>query len=215
MSKPDFADSLIFGKIDKFICGSLLSFFMSDVILLWDSPLLFEKLFVEYGLECSRALSTSLCTPYLPACKVLILPTGFANNQYTKTGAGLERGKHSLEKFVTKGGTLLVFSPLVPEYEYEWLPFSLKYVMEENLCTPQSVGEHDAQKLVENIVPPVGCDGYFTETDADVVLKDDRDRPIMVVKEIGEGLIVATTIHELPAVGFFECRVACTKKVKI
>lgn len=187
---------------------------MSDVILLWDCPLLFEKLFVEYGLECSRALSTSLGTPYLPACKILVLPTGFANKQYTKTGTGLQRGKRSLEKFVAKGGTLLIFSPLVPEYEYEWLPFFLKYVMEENPCTPQPVGEHDAQKLVENIVPPAGCDGYFSETDADIVLKDDRGRPIMVVKEIGEGMIVATTIHELPAAGFFECRVACTKKVK-
>jgi hypothetical protein len=187
---------------------------MSDVILLWDCPLLFEKLFVEYGLECSRALSTSLGTPYLPACKVLLLPTGFANTQYTKTGIGLERGKRSLEKFVTKGGTLLVFSPLVPEYGYEWLPFSLKYVMEENPCTPQPVGEHDAQKLVGDIAPPVGCDGYFTETDADVVLEDDKGRPIMVVKDSGEGMIVATTIHELPAAAFFECRVSCTKKVK-
>jgi hypothetical protein len=188
---------------------------MSDVILLWDCPLLFEKLFVEYGLECNRALSTSLGTPYLPACKVLVLPTGFANKQYTKTGIGLERGKDCLENFVTKGGTLLVFSPLVPEYDYEWLPFSLKYIMEENPCTPHPVGEHEAQKLVENIVPPLGCDGYFAETDANVVLKDDKGRLIMVVKEIGEGMIVATTIHELPAAGFFECRVSCTKKVKI
>jgi len=189
-------------------------FFMSDVILLWDGPLLFEKLFVEYGLECTRVLSTSLGTPYFPACKVLILPTGFANKQYTKTGAGLVRGKQSLEKFVKKGGTLLIFSPLVPEYEYEWLSFSLKYVMEENPCTPQPVGSHDAQKLVENIVLPAGCDGYFSETDADVVLQDDKGRPIMVVKEIGEGLIVATTIHEFPAAEFFKCRVSCTKKVK-
>lgn len=189
---------------------------MSDVILLWDCPLLFEKLFTEYGLECSRALSTSLGTPYLPACKVLVLPTGFADKQYTKTGVGLERGKRSLENFVAKGGTLLVFSPLVPEYEYEWLPFSLKYVKEENPCTPQPVGEHDAQKLVKNIIPPVGCDGYFTETDADIVLKDHKGRPIMVVKEIGGGMVVATTIHELPAAEFFACRVACTtKKVKV
>ncbi|MDQ1252136.1 MAG: hypothetical protein QG646_1251 [Euryarchaeota archaeon] len=189
---------------------------MSDVILLWDSPLLFEKLFVEYGLECSRAVSTSLGTPYLPACKVLILPTGFANKQYTKTGVGLERSKYSLEKFVTKGGTLLIFSPLVPEYDYEWLPFTLKYVMEENPCSPHPEGTHDAQKLVQNITPPLGCDGYFAETDADVVLKDDNGRPIMVAKEIGDGIIVATTIHELPAADFFECRVACTmKKVKV
>jgi hypothetical protein len=200
---------------DKFICGSSLSLFMSDVILLWDCPLLFEKLFVEYGLECSRALSTSLGTPYLPACKVLVLPTGFANKQYTKTGVGLERAKRSLEKFVAKGGTLLVFSPLVPEYEYEWLPFPLKYVMEENPCTPRPVGEHEAQKLVENVIPPAGCDGYFLDTDAQVVLEDDSGRPIMVVKEIGEGMVVATTIHELPAAGFFECRTACTGKVKI
>jgi hypothetical protein len=201
--------------MDKFICGSSLSFFMSDIILLWDCPLLFEKLFVEYGLECSRALSTSLGTPYLPACKILLLPTGFANKQYTKTGVGLERAQSSLEKFVTKGGTLLVFSPLVPEYEYEWLPFTLKYEMGENPCTPRPVGEHEAQKLIENIIPPVGCDGYFSETDAQVVLEDNRGRPIMVVKKLGEGIVVATTIHELPAAGFFECRTACTGKVKI
>ncbi len=187
---------------------------MNDVILLWDSPLLFEKLFLEYGLDCSRALSTFLGTPYLPVCKFLILPTGFANKQYTKIGIGLEHSKHFLEKFVTKGGTLLVFSPLIPEYEYEWLPFSLKYVIEENSCTPQPLGEHSAQKLVKNIVLPLGCDGYFAETDADVVLKDNIGRPIMVVKEIGDGMIVATTIHELPSAEFFECRCACTKKGK-
>ena len=55
----------------------------------------------------------------------------------------------------------------------------------------------------------MGCDGYFSETDANVVLEDERGRPIMVVKGIGEGMIVATTIHELPAAGFFECRAAC------
>lgn len=200
--------------MDKFLSESSVSFFMSDVILLWDSPLLFEKLFLEYGLECTRAVSTSVGTPYLPACKILILPTGFANKQYTKTGVGLERSKNSLEKFVSKGGTLLIFSPLVPEYEYEWLPFTLKYVMEDNPCTPKIIAEHEAQKLIQNITPPIGCDGYFAETDAEVILKDDKDRPIMVVKEIGDGMIIATTIHEFPAAQFFECRTACTKKVK-
>jgi len=188
---------------------------MSDVILLWDSPLLFEKLFLEYGLECTRAVSSSVGTPYLPACKILILPTGFANKQYTKTGVGLERSKNSLEKFVSKGGTLLIFSPLVPKYEYEWLPFTLEYVMEDNQCIPERVGEHEAQKLIENIIPPVGCDGYFSKTDAEIALKDDKNRAIMVVKEIGDGMIVATTIHEFPAAQFFECRTACTKKVKV
>jgi hypothetical protein len=188
---------------------------MSDVILLWYCPLLFEKLFMEYGLECNRVLSTSLGSPFLPACKIIVLPTGFANKQYTKTGVGLARSKSTLGKFVAKGGTILIFSPLVPEYEYEWLPFSLKYVMEENPCEPQYVGEHIAQKLVKTRIIPVGCDGYFTETDANVVLKDEKGRSIMVAKEIGDGMVVATTIHELPAAEFFECRVACTKKVKI
>jgi hypothetical protein len=188
---------------------------MSDIILLWDCPLLFEKLFLEYGLECTRVLSTSLGTPYLPACKMLIIPTGFANLKYTKTGAGLEHNRDPLKKFVEKGGVLLAYGPLVPEYHYEWLSFSLKYVMEENPCTPHPVGKHDAQKLVEGIELPVGCDGYFSESDAIVVLEDDRKRPIMVVKKIGDGMVVATTVHELPARNFFECRTACTRKIKI
>lgn len=188
---------------------------MSDVILLWDTPLLFEKLFLEYGLECTRTHSGSLGTPYLPACKILVVPTGFANRQYTKIGSGIESSGTRLERFVEKGGNLLVFSPLVPEYDYEWLPFTLKYVMEENPCTPRPVGEHDAQKLVEGVHPPVGCDGYFAETDADVVLEDDKGRPIMVAKEIGKGLVVATTVHELPAEAFFKCRVCGACKVKV
>lgn len=188
---------------------------MSDVILLWDSPLLFEKLFLEYGLECTRALSASIGTPYLPPCKILIVPTGFANKNYTKIGSGIERNERAFKRFVEKGGVLLVFSPLVPEYNYEWLPFNLKYEMEENPCTLQKVGEHEAQKLVEGVLPPVGCDGYFSETDANVVLEDGKGRAVMAVKEIGEGLIVATTVHELPAAEFFKCRAGETRKVKI
>ncbi|MDD3041363.1 MAG: hypothetical protein PHV51_04160 [Methanosarcinaceae archaeon] len=188
---------------------------MSDVILLWDSPLLFEKLFLEYGLECTRVLSTSIGTPYLPPCKIIIIPTGFGNENYTKTGPGIERNKRAFGRFVEKGGVLLVFSPLVPEYDYEWLPFKLKYVMEENSCTPRQVGEHEAQKLVEGVLPPVGCDGYFSETGAEVVLEDEKGRPVMVVREAGEGLVVATTIHELPANEFFKCRVCGARKVKI
>lgn len=188
---------------------------MSDIILLWDCPLLFEKLFLEYGLECTRVLSTALGTPYLPACKTLIIPTGFANLKYTKTGVGLEHKKTIFKKFVENGGVLLVYGPLVPEYNYKWLPFSLKYVMEENSCTPFPIGKNDAQKLVEGLEPPVGCDGYFSKAEASTVLEDDKKRPIIIVKKIGDGMVVATTVHELPSKEFFECSASCARKVKI
>ncbi|MDD2439771.1 MAG: hypothetical protein PHD41_06120 [Methanosarcinaceae archaeon] len=188
---------------------------MTDVILLWDSPLLFEKLFLEYGLECTRALSASIGTPYLPPCKVLIVPTGFGNENYTKIRAGIERNKKAFERFVEKGGILLVFSPLVPEYNYEWLPFKLKYELEENSCTPVPVGEHEAQKLVEGSHPPLGFDGYFSESEAKVVLEDEKGRAVMVVWEAGKGLVVASTVHELPAKEFFKCKVCGARKVKI
>ena len=180
--------------------------YMTDVMLIWDTPLLFEKLFVDNDLKCQRILSHAVGTPFLPSCKCIIIPTGFANPDYTKIVAGIERNGRAFEKFVKNGGILVVFGPMVPEYHYDWLPMELMYVQEHGLTLVKKVDEHGAQSIIPdaNIDTQVECDGYFSETDADadVVLNNSDGKPVMVAKNVGDGIVVATTIHEFPSADF-------------
>ena len=178
--------------------------YMTDVMLIWDTPLLFEKLFLDNDLKCQRILSHAVGTPFLPSCKCIIIPTGFANPDYTKIVAGIERNGRAFEKFVKNGGILVVFGPMVPEYHYDWLPMELMYVQEHGLTLVKKVDEHGAQSIIPdaNIDTQVECDGYFSKTDADVLLNNSDGKPVMVAKNIGDGIVVATTIHEFPSADF-------------
>ena len=208
---------------------------MTDVMLIWDTPLLFEKLFVDNDLKCQRILSQAVGTPFLPSCKCIIIPTGFANTEYTKIITGIERNGRAFEKFVKNGGILVVFGPMVPKYHYDWLPMKLTYVQEHGLSTLQKIGEHSCQSIIADIDAPVECDGYFLETatnnvnndafddvdtdanddtatnndtgsniDAgiDILLNNSEGKPVMVSKNVGHGIVIATTIHEFPSAGF-------------
>ncbi len=177
---------------------------MTDVMLIWDTPLLFEKLFLDNDLKCQRILSNAVGTPFLPPCKCIIIPTGFANPDYTKIVAGIERNGRAFEKFVKNGGILVVFGPMVSEYHYDWLPMKLTYVQEHGSTRVQKVDEHGAQSIISDvdIDTPIECDGYFSGTDADVLLNNSDGKPIMVAKDIGDGMVIATTIHEFPSADF-------------
>lgn len=176
--------------------------YMTDVMLIWDTPLLFEKLFLDNDLKCQRILSHAVGTPFLPSCKCIIIPTGFANPEYTKIAAGIERNGRAFEKFVKNGGILVVFGPMVPEYHYDWLPVELTYVQEHGSTLAQKVGEHGAQCIITDADTPVECDGYFSKTDTDVLLNNSDGKPVMVAKNVGDGIVVATTIHEFPSADF-------------
>ena len=188
---------------------------MTDVMLVWDAPLLFEKLFNECGLKCQRILSVAIGTPFLPPSKCLVVPTGFANPSYTKILRGIESNARALERFVQGGGTLVVFGAVVPEYRYGWLPFELEYVEKHGETSLVSIGEHDIQCIVDDPAEPVECDGYFSRTDGQVIFKNSDGQPVMVAQVSGEGLIVATTIHEFPSTDFVRCVVGRAKWTKV
>jgi len=188
---------------------------MTDVMLLWDMPILFEKLFVEHKVKCQRIVSESIGTPFLPACKCLMIPTGFANTDYTNTGKGVERNGKQLGEFVSKGGNLIVFGPMVGEYNYPWLPFKLKYIQKQEETVAQKEGEHAAHCLIKDPEMSIEFDGYFTETDGDVLFRDEKGNPLMVSKKIGDGIIIATTIHEYPSGDFLKWMVETGKRNKI
>ncbi|MGP8320841.1 MAG: hypothetical protein ACT6FE_00735 [Methanosarcinaceae archaeon] len=175
---------------------------MIDVMLIWDSPLLFEKLFPENDLNCQRISSHALGTPFLPSCKCIIIPTGFANSEYTRILPGIERNEYAFEKFVKNGGIVVVFGPMVLEYHYDWLPMKLVYAQKHGSTLVVKCGEHYAQSIVQHAGIPIECDGYFLETDADVLLNNSEGKPVMVASDYGDGIFIVTTIHEFPSADF-------------
>jgi hypothetical protein len=144
-----------------------------------------------------------------------MIPTGFANKEYTNTGKGVERNGKHIKKFVENGGNLIVFGPMVPEYDYPWLPFKLKYVQKQEETIVKKEGEHDAHCLVRDPEISIEFDGYFTETDGNVLFRDENGNPLMVSKKIGNGMIIATTIHEYPSGDFLKWIVETGKRTKI
>lgn len=189
---------------------------MTEAMLIWDNPLLFEKLFKEHDIKCQRIVSESIGTPFTPACKCVVIPTGFANNDYTKIRAGIERNAKTFENFVRKGGNLVIFSPLVPHYKYDWLPMELEYVQQQQQVTPIcKTKDHEAQCLVEDTCTEIEFDGYFSKTDGEILFSDETGNPLMVVKELGDGKIIATTIHEFPSGKFLKWIHDTAKKSKL
>ena len=178
---------------------------MLNITLIWDCELLFEKLFVEHGLSYQRTPSSAIGTPFLPRSRIMIVPTGFANQQYTKILRGIEANKSFFDGFVKKGGVLVIYGALVPEYTYRWLPFTLKYRVQYGAVDIEAAEDRDRGCECSCIFDGTRaeCDGYFTETDGDIILTGDG-MPILVTKEHGDGIIVATTIHEFPTGEFLK-----------
>jgi hypothetical protein len=188
---------------------------MPEVMLIWDNPLLFEKLFKEHDIKCQRIVSDSIGTPFIPPCKCVVIPTGFANKAYTSILLGIERNAKSFEKFVRGGGNLVIFSPAIPKYDYKWLPIELEYRQEYQVTHICKDKDHDAQCLVEDEGSEIEFDGYFTKTDGEVIFRSDEGNPLMVVKKLGEGRIIATTIHEFPSGEFFKWIIETAKNSKL
>ena len=187
---------------------------MTDVMLLWENPLLFEKLFAEHDIKCQRISAESIGTPFLPPCRCLVVPTGFANQNYTKILNGLVRNKKQIAKFVEKGGTVLIFGPMVDGHEFNWLPMELKYVQKQMSSDVLKTNEHNIQCIVDEL-DQVEFDGYFTDVQGEVLLTDKDRNALMVSKKIGEGMIIATTIHEFPCGNFLKWMVERSKSTRL
>lgn len=174
---------------------------MPDIAILWDSPILFEKYLSEHGFSVQRVSSSALGTPYLPRFKLVIIPSGFANSQYSSLLPALRRSSSAIARFIEKGGVLLVFGPMVDSHTYDWLPITLKYHHDFNTLKLVEARKHEAARII--LDPEQECDGYLSETWGEVILKSD-EKPVLVAIKHGGGYIIATTIHELPAPGFIQ-----------
>jgi len=172
---------------------------MIDVALIWDRPILFEKLFLEYGVTCVRVSPIAVGTPYSPKYKVAIIPVGFGNPAYSSVAKVIRSLRTALKNFVTDGGIILIFSPFIDNYDFKWLdlPYDFKMILRDDPMKIEQVKEHPAAHIVD--ILEARTDGYFVGVaENDVILKS-KDGPVLTLIPMGDGSIILTTIHELPS----------------
>lgn len=186
---------------------------MPDIALIGDRTFLFEKLFEELGVSCQFLQPAVLGSPFLPQYRMVIIPTGFANPQYSKTLPALQRAKSNIADFVRRGGLLTVFGPLVPEHDYEWLPLKLEYVCEYGAESVKP-SRHECSCFLCTLTPE--CDGYLRPgKDFETIAEDSKGRPVIVAAKFGEGMIVASSVHEFPAADYIRWALRKSKPAKL
>ena len=186
---------------------------MSDIALIGERTYLYEKLFADLNVSFQFLSPDILGSHFLPKYKMVMIPTGFANPDYSKTLPALQRMKSNISDFVRKGGVLTVFGPMVPDHNYDWLPLSLRYVCELSSQTI-SPSEDECSCLLCTSTPE--CDGYLIAGECfETVLKDEKDRAILVRAKYGEGQIVATSVHEFPAAEYIKWALSRARPAKL
>jgi hypothetical protein len=173
---------------------------MIDIALLWETKLLFEKFFIEHGFNHNLVHPASIGSPFLPKFKLLIIPTGFANPKYSNVLPALMKNKHTIEHFISNGGTLLVFGALIDSHFYDWLPVEIEYVQRYGPVELSERCRHEVSLLAGDSYQE--CDGFFCNSDGECILTNENDEAVLLKIDHGEGLIIATTIHEFPAPEF-------------
>jgi len=170
---------------------------MPDIALISERTYLFEKLFQDLGVTYQFLQPSVLGSPFLPQFKMIMIPTGFANPQYSQTLPALQRLSSKIADFVKMGGLLTIFGPLIPRHNYEWLPLKLEYYCEYGSQKVTRV-DHECSCLLCTSTPE--CDGYLVPGEGfETILNDAKNRAILVMGKYGRGLIVATSVHEFPA----------------
>ena len=172
---------------------------MSEIALIWDRPLLFEKLFVEYGIACERVSPLLIGTAYSPKFKVAILPVGFGNPSYSTVAKSVRGLGTPLQHFLQKGGVLIVFSPYVDDYDFAWLglPYRFKHLVRDTLTKINVRTPHPAAHILD--VCEAQTDGYLIGAEENEVILQSEDGAVLIVKPVDEGCAILTTIHEFPA----------------
>ena len=183
-----------------------------DASFLSDRGNVFAETFKEYGYTCQQIVPSAFGSPFCPATKLLIVPSGFADKKYYKLLPALERCAGQIEKFIENGGIVLAFGAMLDDYTYDWLPGKLSYHMQFKTRNVMLIDEKDpAATLIEP--GEKDCDGFFTEYDGNVVMKDDLGRPVLISKKYGDGYAIAAALHEYPSKKFMDWACAPERKL--
>ena len=184
---------------------------VTDVSFLSDRGNVFEATFKEYGFSCQQVVPQAFGSPFCQPSKLFIVPSGFADPKYYKILPALKRNKDKIKKFIESGGVMLAFGAIVEDYEYTWLPMTLKYHM---WFKPRHVSMVRPDSPAALLVGPGEreCDGFFTAHDGETVMAQDDGKAVLVYKKYGQGHIIASALHVYPSQKFLEW--ACSKERK-
>lgn len=177
---------------------------MTDAIIVSDRGNVFESLFSGHGMTCMQVTPAALGSPFCPPCKLLIMPSGFADPKYYKVLPAIERNAEKIRSFLERGGIVLAFGAMLTDYTYDWLPGKLSYHMKFKEMDVKIISPADpAASLV--LQGKQDCDGYFTEWEtASVIMADAENRPVVISKKVGKGYFVAAALHQWPSEKFLQ-----------
>lgn len=170
----------------------------------WQSRQHFCRYLEDCGVPCEVITPQMLAAPFFRGTfSCLIIPTGFANPQYSNLLPALRASADRIERFVTNGGNLLVFGAALAKPDaYDWLPFPVTYRHE---CRQRAVScppGGTAATLVEDYdAGHIECDGTFPGHGCGVAGTADGEA-VMLEQQAGSGRIVVTSIHEYPSRSF-------------
>jgi hypothetical protein len=172
--------------------------------LVWNAAQYFNRFIEDCGIACELVTPYMLAAPfYRSSFNCLIIPSGFANPQYSNLLPALRATSPRIQKFVEAGGNLLVFGAATDKPNaYDWLPFQMTYHHDfhprQVTCTSSSqtgtiINDYDPANLE--------CDGSFLSGDGENICVSGRET-VVIEKKVGLGKIVATSIHEYPSKSF-------------
>jgi len=167
----------------------------------WATMQHFNRYIEECGIVCELVTPHMLAAPfYRPMLNCLIIPTGFANPAYSNLLPALRASSPRLRRFVENGGSLLVFGAAADKPDaYDWLPFSIMY---RHDCHPRSIAfaaGSGTRSIIDDYDPAaIECDGIFPEFDGEG-MGTCGSETVIIVKRVGKGKIIVTSIHEYPS----------------
>ena len=180
--------------------------------LAWECSVPFIRYIEDTGISCELITPQMMGAPYYRGKLVsLIIPTGFGNPAYSGLLPALRASSGRINKFLKKGGRIIVFGAMSPENDrYDWLPVPVTYVS-EYFASPVTVDEENPlATILEDVdTREIDCDGYIKDPKGDVLAQTDDGKAIMVSYPVGEGTIIVTTIHEYPSRGFLRHFCTC------
>jgi len=172
----------------------------------WQSSQYFNRYIEDCGIACELVTPHMLAAPfYRGHFSCLIIPTGFANPQFSQILPAVRASSERIESFVEGGGNLLVFGAAAEKPDaYDWLPEPVTYRHEVHPRKITCTSSSGSWSLIEDYDPEkIECDGTFSSPGWMTVCSTGGE-PVMVEKPVGKGRIVVTSIHEYPSRGFLK-----------
>lgn len=183
--------------------------------VIWEDKLMFQRLIDDCVGCCELVTPQLLAAPfYRGSFGSLIVPTGFANKEYSRVLPALRATKSRMERFIRSGGEIMVFGGGgdIPDC-YDWLPFPVGYHFEYGQREIIIRSESDATSLFDGYdLSAFECDGYLTGYEGEPVASTPEGHPILIEERLGSGRVILATIHEYPSRAFLTTFCACKKE---